>query len=428
MFCLVDCNSFYASCEQVFRPDLRNKPVVVLSNNDCFIVARSAQAKALGIGDLQTAFDIKPWLKRHNVTIFSSNYPLYGDLSARVMATLQLFSSQVEIYSIDEMFLYLEDYAFPAGHSQSINSQSINDYGRLIRQTVTQHTALPVGVGIAPTKTLAKLASRAAKDIAQCKGVCVLDTAEKWDWMKKRTPVKKIWGISSRFSARLADINIFTALELANADPKYIRRYFNVCVERIIEELNGHACLSLEEIPALKKQIYCSRSFAAKTYQLQAILDAISLYVARACEKLRAQQSYCASIQILLYCARYEHGYYNSHKVIQLPYPSDDTRLISAMVRTAIAQLFKPGIAYIKAGVGLLDLSTKKRQQLDLFHPGQAAKSDQLMSVIDKINRHYGRNSIYIAAEGVHKKWAMRQAYRSPSYTSQWHELPEIQC
>ncbi len=423
MFCLVDCNSFYASCEQVFRPDLRNKPVVVLSNNDCFIVARSAQAKALGIGDLQTVFAIKNWLKQHNVTIFSSNYPLYGDLSARVMTTLQLFSSRVEIYSIDEMFLYLDDYAAP-----DANSQAINDYGRQIRQTVIQHTALPVGVGIAPTKTLAKLASRAAKDIAQCDGVCVLDTAKKWDWMKKRTPVNKIWGISSRFSARLADINIYTALELAAADPKYIRRYFNVCVERIIEELNGHACLSLEEIPALKKQIYCSRSFAAKTYQLQAVQNAISLYVARACEKLRAQQSYCASIQVLLYCARYENGYYNSHKVIQLPCPSDDTRLISALARNAIAHLFKPGIAYIKAGIGLLDLSTKQRQQLDLFQPGQSAKTDQLMAVIDKINHHYGRNSIYVAAEGVHQKWAMRQAYRSPSYTSQWHELPEIKC
>ena len=227
MFCLVDCNSFYASCEQVFRPDLRNKPVVVLSNNDCFIVARSAQAKAMGIGDLQTVFDIKPWMQQHNVAIFSSNYPLYGDLSARIMETLRLFSSRVEIYSIDEMFLYLED----------ISNELMDDYGSQIKKTILQHTAMPVGVGIAPTKTLAKLANRAAKTIPKCKGVCVLDTAEKWDWMKKRTPVNKIWGISSRFSARLADLNIYTALELANADPKYIRRYFNVCVERIIEEL-----------------------------------------------------------------------------------------------------------------------------------------------------------------------------------------------
>lgn len=418
MFCLVDCNSFYASCEQVFRPDLRNKPVVVLSNNDCFIVARSAQAKAMGIGDLQTIFEIKSWMQQKNVAIFSSNYPLYGDLSARVMQTLQQFSSRVEIYSIDEMFLYLE----------GISNELMNDYGRQIKKTIYQHTAMPVGVGIAPTKTLAKLANRAAKSITKCEGVCVLDTAEKWDWMKKRTPVNKIWGISSRFSARLADLNIYTALELANADPKSIRRYFNVCVERIIEELNGHACLSLEEIPAIKKQIYCSRSFADKTTQLQPILDAVSLYVARACEKLRAQQSLSASLQVLLYTASYESHYYNSHRVIQLPYPSDDTRLISAIARTAIQHLFKPGISYMKAGVGLLDLSSKKHQQLDMFHAGQSAKTDQLMAVMDKINTNYGRNSIYVAAEGVHKKWAMRQAYRSPCYTSQWRELPEIQC
>ncbi|MCU7939230.1 MAG: DUF4113 domain-containing protein [gamma proteobacterium symbiont of Bathyaustriella thionipta] len=418
MFCLVDCNSFYASCEQVFRPDLRNKPVIVLSNNDCFIVARSAQAKAMGIGDLQSMFDIKDWLKQQDIAIFSSNYPLYGDLSARVMTTLQLFSSHVEIYSIDEMFLYLQD----------IKNRSLNDYGRQIKQTVYQHTALPVGVGIAPTKTLAKLASRAAKDIPKCQGVCVLDNALKWDWMKKRTPVNKIWGISTHFAARLAELNIDTALELSRADPKYIRRYFNVCVERIIEELNGRACLSLEEIPSKKKQIYCTRSFANKTTQLQVILDAVSLYVARACEKLRAQQSLSSSLQVLLYTASDESLYHNRHQVIQLPYPTDDTRLISSIARRIIKQLFKPGIFYIKAGVGLLDLSSRKHRQLDLFHRGQSAKTDKLMAAIDKINRRHGKNSIYIAAEGVHQKWAMRQAYRSPSYTSQWDELPEIKC
>ena len=381
-------------------------------------MARSAQAKAMGIGDLQTVFDIKSWMQQQNVAIFSSNYPLYGDLSARIMETLRLFSSRVEVYSIDEMFLYLED----------INKELMNDYGKQIKKTILQHTAMPVGVGIAPTKTLAKLANRAAKTISKCEGVCVLDTTEKWDWMKKRTPVNKIWGISSRFSARLADLNIYTALELANADPKHIRRHFNVCVERIIEELNGHACLSLEEIPAIKKQIYCTRSFANKTSQLQPILDAVSLYVARACEKLRAQQSLSASLQVLLYTANYESNYYNSHRVIQLPYPCDDTRLISAIARTAIQHLFKSGITYMKAGVGLLDLSAKRHQQLDMFHPVQSAKTDQLMAVMDKINTSYGKNSIYVAAEGVHQKWSMRQAYRSPSYTSQWSELPEIQC
>ncbi len=422
MFCLVDCNSFYASCEQVFRPDLRNKPVVVLSNNDCFIVARSAQAKAMGIGDLQTIFEIKSWMQQQQVTIFSSNYSLYGDLSARVMETLRLFSSQVEIYSIDEMFLYLDDT------SDSRASDSMNHYGHQIKNTILKHTAMPVSVGIAPTKTLAKLANRAAKTIAKCQGVCVLDTAEKWDWMKKRTPVNKIWGISSRFSARLAELNIYTALELANADPKYIRRYFNICVERIVEELNGRACLSLEEIPAVKKQIYCSRSFANKSTHLPSILNAVSLYVARACEKLRAQQSFCRSLQVLLYSANYESSYHSRHQVIQLPYPCDDTRLISNIARTAIQHLFKPGVAYIKAGVGLLDLSAKKQQQLDMFHSGQSAKTDQLMAVVDRINSTHGKNSIYIAAEGVHKKWAMRQAYRSPSYTSRWSELPEIVC
>ncbi len=418
MFCLVDCNSFYASCEQVFRPDLRGKPVIVLSNNDCFIVARSAQAKALGIGDLQTMFNIKPWLHQNRVNIFSSNYPLYGDLSNRVMETLRLFSAHIEIYSIDEMFLFLDN----------TKSTSLNTYGRKIKETVYKHTALPVGVGIAPTKTLAKLASRAAKDIPKCQGVCVLDNAKKWDWMKKRTPVNKIWGISSRFARRLADLNIYTALELASANPKYIRRHFNVCVERIIEELNGHSCLSLEEVPNPRKQIYCTRSFARKTDQVQPILDAVSLYTARACEKLRAQESLSASIQVLLYSSTYHSNYYNSNRVVQLPWPSDDTRIISALARQTIQQMIQANVFYMKAGIGLLELSPKRHQQLDLFSPEQSVKTDQLMAVMDKINRQYGRNSIYLAAEGMHKKWAMRQAYRSPAYTSRWEDIPLIQC
>ena len=422
MFCLVDCNSFYASCEQVFRPDLRGKAVVVLSNNDCFVVARSAQAKALGVAGLESIFEKKSWLLQQGVTLFSSNYPLYGDLSARVMNTLHLFSPRVEIYSIDEMFLYLEK------SHHTLSSIPLNRYGQKIKNTVYQHTALPVGVGIAPSKTLAKLANRAAKTISKCQGVCVLDTAKKWDWMKQRTPVNKIWGISSRFSARLAELNIYTAMELANANPKNIRRYFNVCVERIIEELNGHACLSLEEIPAIKKQIYCSRSFAQKTMNLQNILEAISLYSARACEKLRAQQSMTSALQILLYSSTHGNSYYNSHRVIKLPYPSNDTRLISSFARKTIQKMVRPGISYMKAGIGLLELHSKKHQQLDLFHPGQSSKSDQVMQVMDQINTTYGRNSIYIAAEGVHQKWAMRQAYRSPSYTTHWNELPLIKC
>ena len=246
--------------------------------------------------------------------------------------------------------------------------------------------------------------------------------------MKQRTPVDKIWGISSRFSSRLAELNIYTAMELASADPKAIRHYFNVCVERIIEELNGHSCLSLEEIPAVKKQIYCTRSFAQKTSQLQPILEAVSLYTARACEKLRAQHSLAASLQVLLYSSTYENNVYNSRQMIKLPYPADDTCLISNIARTIIRHLVKPGVSYMKAGIGLLELSSKKHQQLDLFHSGQSLQTDRLMQVMDKINTTYGKNSIYIAAEGVHKKWAMRQAYRSPAYTSQWDELPEIQC
>jgi len=228
MFALVDCNSFYASCEQVFRPDLRGKPVVVLSNNDGFVVARSAEAKALGIPDLHPFFKIEAFLRKHNVAIFSSNYPLYGDMSSRVMTTLKAFSPQIEVYSIDEMFLSLD--------GMHIDTTA---YGREIKTRVWQDTRIPVSVGVAPTKTLAKLANRIAKKMPRLNGSCTLDAPHKWQWVLKRVPVTDVWGINKRLARRLADFEVNTAYDRATLDPKMARRKTSVCVERTIEELNG---------------------------------------------------------------------------------------------------------------------------------------------------------------------------------------------
>ena len=415
MFALVDCNSFYASCEQVFRPDLRNKPVVVLSNNDGFVVARSKEAKALGIGDLQPFFKIESLLRKNDVTIFSSNYPLYGDLSSRVMVTLKTFSPLIEVYSIDEMFLSLR--GIPA---------AARDYGQDIRQRIWNDVRIPVSVGIAPTKTLAKLANRMAKKIPKTRGVCALDEPHKWAWVLRRVAVTDVWGVASRTAARLAHLNIHTAWDLATAHPKIVRRRSNVCLERTIEELNGHPCFELEGLPPDKKQIYCTRSFGKKARTRQPVLEAISVYAARAAEKLRAQQGLALDMHVFAHTSPFKPNFHSISDVVKLPYPTDDTRIITALARETIMRLYSPGHAFLKAGVGLTRIVSRRHHQFDLLHPGQPERSDRLMAVIDRVNRLEGKGTLFLAAQGVSKPWYMRQAYTSPQYTTKWSELPLV--
>jgi DNA polymerase V len=415
LFALVDCNSFYASCEQVFRPDLRGKPVVVLSNNDGFVVARSREAKALGIPDLEPFFKIESMLRKHKVAIFSSNYPLYGDLSNRVMMTLTTFSPQIEVYSIDEMFLQLEGFPTP-----------LAPYAHEMKSTLWRHVRMPVGVGIAPSKTLAKLANRAAKKIPKCAGVCVLDEPHKWQWLLKKVPVSTVWGIGKQLTKRLAGLNINSAWDLACANPKVVRRHSSVCLERTIEELNGRPCLALETLPPAKKQIYCTRSFGKKATQLEPVLEALSLYATRATEKLRKQKHLALCVHVFIHTSPFEPNFCSASMVAKLPYPTDDSRIIAQVVRATARQLYRPGHAFLKAGVGLIEIVDKQFHQFDLLHPGQAIKSDRLMAMVDKINNTFGRNSVFLAAQGVSKPWYMRQQFTSPEYTTKWSEIPKI--
>lgn len=417
MFALVDCNSCYASCEQIFRPELRGKPVVVLSNNDGFIVARSKEAKLLGLEDLQPFFKVEHILKQHNVAIFSSNYPLYGDISHRVMTTLKVFSPQVEVYSIDEMFLNFDGMQW-----------DLNDYGQQIKHKLWQDIRMPVGVGIGPSKTLSKLASRAAKTIPKCQGVCVLDEPHKWQWLQQRLAVNKVWGIGSRLAKRLEKYHIRTVYDLAQADSKTLRRDVSVNLERTINELNGIPCYPLEEQPAAKKQIYCTRSFGQKLTELEPIKQAIAVYASRAAEKLRGQNSLAQSIHIFLHTSPFEDHYFSRSTVCQTPFPTNDSRQIVAAALQGLEGIFVPGRRYLKAGVGLLDVMDRRFNQFDLFHPGQSTQSDKVMQVLDKTNLTYGRNALFIGSEGVVKKWAMRQQYKSPAYTTRWTDIPEISC
>ena len=416
MMALVDCNSCYASCEQVFRPDLRNKPVVVLSNNDGCIIARSKEAKSLGVPDLQAYFKIAPKLKKDGVQVFSANFRLYGDISNQVMATLRDFSPHVEQYSIDEMFLDFDGI-----------KADLNDYGAQIKATLWQQVRMPVGVGIAPTKTLAKLANHAAKKIKR-NGVAVLDTADKWQWLQKRLPIVNIWGVGKRLTRRLNAIGIHSAWQLAQADPRFIRKQTSVNVERTIRELNGEPCIGLDEEPAPKKEIFVTRSFGRKTDREEELLRHISRYAAVATEKLRSQNSFCNSLYVFAHTSEFKPGFYSNSQVVRLPYPSSDSALIIHHARAAMQQLYRPGAFFIKCGIGLLDIRDRSFYQYDLFTPGQRGQTDELMQVIDRINQRYGRDALTFGAEGLTGKWTMRQNRLSPAYTSSWAELPRIHC
>ncbi len=416
MMALVDCNACYASCEQVFRPDLRDKPVIVLSNNDGCIIARTKEAKALGVPDLQPYFKIEQQLKKHRVHVFSANFRLYGDISNQVMSTLRDFSPHVEQYSIDEMFLDFDGLNI-----------DFNDFGSEIKNTIWQNTRMPVGVGIAPTKTLTKLANYAAKKI-KTSGVAVLDSPAKWQWLQKRLPIRQVWGIGKQLSKRLAVLGIHNSYQLAQADPRFIRKQTSINVERTIRELNGEACIGLGEAPAPKKEIFVTRSFGSKTASLEELLRHISRYAAAAAEKLRSQNSFCCSLYVFAFTSEFKPGFYRNSLVVKLPYPTSDSALIIAHAKTVMKKIYRVGCLFAKCGIGLLDIRNRQFYQYDLFTPGQRTGTDELMQIVDKINHRYGRDALTFGAEGLTGKWTMRQNRLSPSYTSSWLDLPRVGC
>jgi len=414
MFALVDCNTFYASCEAVFNPAVRGKPVVVLSNNDGCIIARNAEAKALGIPGMLPFFQVRKQVEEAGCHIFSSNYELYGDLSARVMKLMEPYATEMEVYSIDEAFLRLhcKDYQI---------------HGQAIKDMLWQQVRMPVCVGIAPTKTLAKLANHAAKKIPRLKGVCVLDKPEKWEWLLARIPLDSVWGVGARLKKRLNEMGIYNALELAQSDARWLRRRFSVVLEKTIRELNGEPCMDLELEPEPKKEIICSRSFSYKITELHELQQAVSLYASRACEKMRRQKGLTANLWV--YLESFEHGErFYRHRFVKLPCLTNDTRIIAQAGADAIAEIFRPGLRYKKCGIGLLDLCTKKYEQLDFYAPQQSEKSRTLMKTVDRINERYGKYSVQLANTGIQPKWIMSRNFKSPAYTTRWADIPIVRC
>ncbi|STX52420.1 DNA polymerase V, subunit C [Legionella busanensis] len=413
MFALIDCNNFYASCERLFRPDLRNKPIVILSNNDGCIIARSNEAKALGIKMGEPYFKVRDLCKTNQVTLFSSNYTLYGDLSARVMQVIREAWDAVEIYSIDEAFLDLT----------TLSPNKIDYFCNMLQKKVLKYVGIPTSIGIGKTKTLAKLANVVAKKLT----IPVFNITDDTAYWLRQISIENIWGIGKQWQKKLKCLGILTASDLACQSPQRMKSLFNVVLQRTVMELNGISCLPLEAI-APNKSILASRSFGNLQTDLIEIEKAISHHCASAWSKLRKQELTAQYVSIFLLTSRFNDNFQSYSKTLgfRLIKPTDDLRELTATAKHGLKQLYKPNVPYKKVGLLLAELTPKQQIQLNLFHPEQEetlANTEKLMSVMESINQKYGDRMIRLAAEGFKKNWTMKQDMKSPCYTTRWSDL-----
>lgn len=420
---LIDCNNFYVSCERVFQPKLEGKPVLVLSNNDGCVVSRSNEVKALGLRMGEPWFKLEKLAKQHGIIAFSSNYTLYDDLSKRVMSILSTFSPRQEIYSIDECFLDLVGF----------DPQSLMEYGKTMRQTIMRNVGIPVCVGIADTKTLAKLANHCAKKgFAGADSVCdfgLLDNAQR-SALFASIPVGDVWGVGRRISEGLLAMKINTIEDLRTASLKRIRSQFSVVLERTVQELNGVSCIQMEEASKPRQQIIVSRSFGTMVTGLDELAESIAYYTTRAAEKLRRDGSVAASISVYIHTNPFkeEAPQYNGAITVPLNQPSDDTmELIDAAIK-GLKEIYRSGFHYKKSGVLLMGLRSKGSIQATLFDDtDKHTKSVNMMRTLDAINKKMGKGSVTLAASGLKHRWAMRRERQSQNYTTDWFELPEVE-
>lgn len=413
---LVDGNNFYVSCERVFKPALENRPVVVLSNNDGCVVSRSNEAKTLGIRMGVPFFEIRALVKSHGLVWLSSNYALYGDMSARMMRLLGGFSPRQEIYSIDECFL---DFSGMPGDAAA--------RGHDIRRRIRQYLGITTCTGIGSSKTLAKLANHVAKTRKECNGV--------FDWAQLPAPAQEalmatldageVWGVGRRLALQLQDLGIRTALDLRRANAALMRRRFSVVMERTVAELNGESCLELEDVTTPKAHIQATRSFGRPVTAIGELREAVMSYVIRAAERLRQQHSACAQVSVFLHTGKYRRGAsgYSPAMLVPLAVPSDDTRRIAAAALHGLERIYRPGYRYKKAGVMLTGLQPAVSVQADLFCGYARPRATRLMAAMDAINKAYGMNTATFAGAGIEQPWRMQSMHRSPCYTTSWHDL-----
>ena len=422
IYALVDCNNFYVSCERVFHASLRARPVIVLSNNDGCVVTRSNEVKKLGIKMGQPIFECEELIRKHNIQIFSSNYSLYADMSARVMKVLSQFSPRLEVYSIDEAFLDLSEQII----------DDLSEFGRTIKARVLQFTGIPVSVGIASTKCLTKVANEIVKNDAHYEGVLDVTalSEQATDEMLAKVAIEDVWGIGSKYSLFLMNHGILSAKDLKYADEKWIRRYLTVVGERIVLELRGTACIPLEAEGPAKKGIMCSKSFGRDVTRLEELEEIIATYTARAAEKLRSQDSLTSCITVFIRTnALKDTPQYSNSFSQRIPYPTAFTPELIRYALKALKAMYRDGYSYKKAGVFLTKIAPQEGVQPDLFSEFSLYdyyKQARLMYLIDAINKMYGRDTLFFAVQGITRPWKMRQSRLSGHFTTRWSDILTI--
>ena len=423
MYALVDCNNYYCSCERIFNPRLEGRPLVVLSNNDGCAVARSQEAKDLGVKMGTPWFQLKDLVRHHRLIGLSSNYTLYGDISARVVQVLSQFTPDYEMYSIDESFLRVD--------RMQLLWPSFTTMGHAIRTRVRLWTGIPVCVGLAPTRTLAKLANHIAKKNPQFGGVFDLTAYPSADLDKllSSIDVSEVWGVGRRIAEELQNMGIQTVQDLRRASPKMIRSHFSVVMERTVTELQGTPCMDLEEVAPAKEQIISSKSFGMMVVTREELMEALATYVTRAAEKLRAQNSVCGVLQVFVHTNQFrpEDPQYSNAVTIPLPYPTSDTRKLAAAAAMGLRAIYKNGFMYKKCGVMLLDLTPAGVIQRSLFDAVEEnyQHSATVMAALDGINSRFGRDTLKVAAAGIAKRWVARAENKTQCFTTRWSELPK---
>lgn len=411
---LVDCNNFYASCERLFQPALRGRPVIVLSNNDGCVIARSNEAKALGIAMGEPWHVIREKYWREDLVVRSSNYTLYGDLSARVMNVLADFSPELEIYSIDEAFLGMGGF-----------ERQLDVHARRMRATVLQWTGIPVSVGMAPTKTLAKVANRTAKKDLASGGVCALLTIDEQTAALARLELTDLWGVAGRIAARLGDVGITTPLQLRDADPRFIRERFSVVLQRTVLELQGTPCIGLEQVSPDRKSVMASRSFGQPVTSLDELGQAVAAHTGRAAEKMRRQDLATTGVTVFLNTNRFRQDLpqYSPSRAIRLPVASADTAKLLSAAMQALQTIYRPGFAYVKAGVLFPELVPADAVQGDLWTLSDSPARHELMATMDALNARFGRGTLAFGGAKKAAPWHLRKDHASPHFTTDWRQL-----
>jgi len=419
IFALADCNSFYASCEKVFKPSLEGRPVIVLSNNDGCVIARTAEAKALGISGFEPVFKYQAIIEQHEVAVFSANFTLYGDLSSRVMATLRQFTPEMEIYSIDEAFLSLS--------GMNIDREK---YCRNIRNVVKQWTGIPVSIGIGPTKTLAKLANRFAKKDPALDGVLDITGSPAAGKLLSLTRVEDIWGVGRKYSKFLNRHGIQNALQLSQADDNWLRKHMTVTGLRTVEELRGHSCIQGDEAPPPKQCIMTSRSFGRDIHAKEDLEQAAAEFTAMCAEKLRKQRSKASLLTVFIASNSFrDEPQYSNSVTLSLPEPTDYTPRLLELARRGLKSIFKPGYSYKRAGVLLSGIGPGDAVQLDLLGSCRESPGEyRIMQAVDAVNARTGRGALKYAAAGIDRPWKMNQRKLSPRYTTRWNDVPVVRA